>query len=162
MDRKSMLLDKFSINNGVLVWSKSDCTRIKKGDVAGTKRKNGYIYVNVDGKITAAHRIVWEMHNGTIPDGMYIDHINHIRDDNRIENLRLVTKIDNAWNMTKKKNNKSGVTGVSWDRRSKKWRAQITLFKRNIHLGEFNSFDMAVKVRREAEEFYGFHENHGK
>lgn len=162
MNRKRMLLDKFSINNGVLVWSKSDCKRIKKGDVAGTKRRNGYIYVHVDGKITAAHRVVWEMHNGSIPDGMYVDHINHIRDDNRIENLRLVTKIDNAWNITKKKNNTSGVTGVCWNRKKNKWRAQITIFKRNIRLGEFNSFDMAVKARKEAEEFYGFHENHGK
>ena len=161
-ETKSKLNEKFQIIDGVLKWKASDCKRIKPGEDAGCKRKNGYIYVNLDGKIKAAHRIVWEMHHGCIPDDMYIDHINHIRSDNRIENLRLVSRIDNARNSNKSKANRSGVTGVSWNGQKRRWRAQITIFNRSINLGNFIEFNDAVNARKEAEDFYGFHENHGK
>lgn len=79
---------------------------------------NGYIQDWVNGRLEYRHRVVWVEHNGPIPDGMQIDHINHDRSDNRIENLRLVTPQQNHFN-------RSGVKGFNWDKRKGKWRAYI-------------------------------------
>ena len=70
----------------------------KFGNVIGTKKLNGYITVTLNGKQLLAHRIVWEAFNGEIPEGMEIDHINAIRNDNRLENLRLTTPKENRNN----------------------------------------------------------------
>lgn len=80
--------DKYIYFNGVLI-SKTTMR------IVGSMRKTGYITTG-DGSFTEyCHRIVWEMHCGKIPEGYEIDHINHDRSDNRIENLRLVKKKDN-------------------------------------------------------------------
>ena len=70
----------------------------KFGNVIGTKKLNGYITVTLNGKQLLAHRIVWKAFNGEIPEGMEVDHINTIRDDNRLENLRLTTPKENRNN----------------------------------------------------------------
>ncbi|MGK6932818.1 HNH endonuclease [Escherichia coli] len=72
--------------------------------------------------------------NGSLPKSD-IDHINLVRDDNRIANLRLATRSQNIQNVNKKANNKSGYKGVSWDKKSRKWRAQIVINKRKVNLG---------------------------
>lgn len=51
----------------------------KSGDVSGSIRRDGYVEVKVNGKSELAHRVIWEMHNGKIPENMQIDHINHIK-----------------------------------------------------------------------------------
>src|SRR5699024_11445694 len=79
---------------------------------------------NVTGVQTCALPI-WEMHHGKIPEGMEIDHINGIRDDNRIDNLRLVTSRTNDTNRAKSKANTSGVVGVCWDKRKGLWLVRI-------------------------------------
>lgn len=71
----------------------SETKKIKK-----TLQKNGYEYVVIDGGAKLAHRVLWEVFNGEIPAGMEIDHINTIKTDNRIENLRLVTSSENKRN----------------------------------------------------------------
>lgn len=100
------------------------------------------------------------MFNGETPDGMQIDHINHDRSDNRIQNLRMVTKISNGRNLTKKINNTSGVTGVSWYKSRGKWRVQIMVDRKSMHIGYFSDFESAVAARISANERYGFHKNH--
>jgi hypothetical protein len=64
-------------------------------------------------------------------------------------------------NMTKKKNNKSGVTGVYLEKQTGKWRAYINIMGKSIKLGRFDSFEKAVTTRKKAELRYGFHFNHG-
>ena len=108
------------------------------------------------------HRVIWEKHNGKIPKGLEIDHINHDRLDNRIENLRLVTKQENQRNAKRRIDNTSGVTGVVWRNENKRWYAQIGIDGKNIHLGCFSEFSDAVNARKNAEVLYGFHKNHGK
>lgn len=73
---------------------------------------NGYVLTNVRGRTERAHRVVWEVAYGPIPEGFEIDHINRIRHDNRLENLRLVTLAQNGWNHGTHKHNKLGVKGV--------------------------------------------------
>lgn len=87
--------------------------RYKRNSVAGSANTvDKYCVLYINRKLYRTHRIVWELHNGKIPKGMQIDHINGVRSDNRIENLRIVTNKINSQNRGKRSSNTSGVTGV--------------------------------------------------
>lgn len=131
------------------------------GKVAGSPHTTGYVKITCNYKYYLAHRIIWEMHNGKIPKGMEVDHINHIKNDNRIENLSLVSRSVNSKNLKKDKRNKSGFTGVVIDNRTKMWVAQIQVKGERIVLYYGQSFDEAVKARKAANIKYSFHKNHG-
>lgn len=81
--------------NGKLYWKISTNRNAKAGSKVGGKCSNGYISIGLLGKRYYAHRVIWEMHNGPIPKELTIDHINGVRDDNRIENLQLLTQTQN-------------------------------------------------------------------
>lgn len=66
--------------------------------VRASKGHNGYRLVKLLGKTYRLHRVIWELHNGAIPDGMEIDHIDGDTNNNKLSNLRLVTKSQNAFN----------------------------------------------------------------
>ena len=150
-------LDKFKTGNACNTWN----TKFN-GKVAGSINKsNGYLRVAINSKSYLVHRIVWEMNNGKIPDGMQIDHINHDRTDNRLCNMRLVTGKVNAYNQSLRKNNTSGVCGVSWDSKRKKWVANIKVNGKFVNLGRFDDRESAAIARASAENEYGFHINHG-
>ncbi|HGB3193994.1 TPA: HNH endonuclease signature motif containing protein [Salmonella enterica subsp. enterica serovar Waycross] len=123
---------------------------------------DGYVRFYFRKKPYSVHRVVWEMHNGPIPDGMEIDHINHIRTDNRIENLRLVSHQDNQKNQKIHKKNTSGHSGVSWSNTYKLWVAKITHSSKHHYLGMHKTKSSAIKARKDAEILLGFHINHGK
>lgn len=107
------------------------------------------------------HRIAWCVYHGSWPSGV-IDHINGKPDDNRLTNLRDVSRSDNNKNMSMSSRNTSGVVGVSWARDRKKWRAKIKSQNIVYELGFFSDFEDAVRARREAEREHGFHKNHGR
>tara|TARA_R110002153_G_scaffold64566_2_gene172936 strand:- start:75 stop:518 length:444 start_codon:yes stop_codon:yes gene_type:complete len=86
----------FEYKDGKLYWKVSTSNRVKVGQEVGNKANNGYIEFQCNGKRFYTHRVVWEMFNGKIPEGLQIDHINGIKDDNRIENLQLVTNKQNT------------------------------------------------------------------
>ncbi len=73
------------------------------GAVVGSINNKGYILTKIKGKGLKVHRIIWEMHNGKIPDGMQVDHINEKKADNRIENLQLLTNQQNTSRSSKAK-----------------------------------------------------------
>lgn len=150
----------FEYRDGFLYWKKHH-GRAAAGMLAGCKMKNGYWCIRYAGALHYAHRIIWEMHNGPIPEGYQIDHIWHNRLDNRIENLRLVTVTENNRNQSKLKTNKSGVTGVHWDKKRKKWVATIWINNKIKYLGGFENIVDAITVRKSAEMELGYHENHG-
>jgi hypothetical protein len=108
-----------------------------------------------------AHRLIWALHYGEWPKG-HIDHVNGIRDDNRIANLRDVSRTDNQRNMKRPITNKSGVMGVYVHTPTGAWRAQIMVNRKNVHIGVFTDFNDAVAARKAAEVAYGFHDNHGR
>jgi hypothetical protein len=105
------------------------------------------------------HRIIWIYHNGAIPRGKEIDHIDHDTLNNRIENLRLVTRSENLKNRKAKSENEFG---VFYSNTFKKWEAHISVNRRKVHLGHFATKEEALKVRKAAEKKCGYHENHGK
>lgn len=117
---------------------------------------NGYKQGRIFGKSYRAHRIIWAIAYGYWPDE--VDHINGVRSDNRICNLRDVDRTSNCRNLSVRSNNTSGVVGVSWDKTYKKWHSRI----RDVHIGYYDEFDDAVEARRAAELKYGFHPNHGR
>lgn len=130
------------------------------GKPAGRPNKLGYIQIAVFDKRYMAHHLAWLYERGTLP-AEEIDHINHVRDDNRIGNLRPVSKSENSKNVSRASSNSSGVTGVSFRRRDGVWVAHIGINRRSKHLGRFKDFDAAVDARKAAEKQYGFHPNHG-
>lgn len=147
---------------GVITWKKRTSNRIKIGDIAACPSGNGYLKIRLDSVLYYAHRIAYAMAVGEIPDEFEIDHINGVRDDNRLSNLRLVKPIGNRHNQGVRSDNKSGVNGVYWSRNAGKWLASIGVAGQQIYLGSFSDFDVAVDARKAAEVKYGFHENHGK
>lgn len=145
---------------GDLVWKISPANHIKSGDVAGCLNKDGYIQCRFNKCTHLAHRLVFLWLYGRWPDGE-IDHVNHLKTDNRIENLRDVSPQENDKNKKLAKNNNSGFTGVVWFKRTQKWRANIYVNKRCIHLGYFNDINDAISARSRANIEHNFHENHG-
>ena len=150
----------FEYRDGKLFRRITRSQRNKVGDEAGTLEKSGYKRFSIDGKHYRVHRIVWLYHYGEFPDGQ-IDHINHDRTDNRIENLEMKSNLANARNQRVRKNNTSGALGVTWFKRDKKWRAAIQVLSKNIHLGYFETIEEAISMRLTANDHYGFHPNHG-
>ncbi len=115
--------------------------------------KSGYKLVNVDNKMISLHRIIWMMSNGEIPAGVQIDHINGNSKDNRLSNLRACTPTQNMMNKRAYSNNRSGYKGVYYDNSKnyeKKWRAQITVEKKQIPLGRFRTPELAYEAYQKA------------
>ena len=109
-----------------------------------------------------SHNLAWLYMHGRWPIEE-LDHINRNRSDNRICNLREASRMTNCRNMPRLRNNKSGVTGVMWLKREKKWRAYISSERnKSISLGEFSDFFEAVCRRKSAERKFGYDRNHGK
>lgn len=141
---------KIKTNNYIKIW-----------DIAGCFHKgSGYILIMVKGKTYPAHHLAWLYHYGYLPKE--IDHINGIRSDNRIENLREVSRQENCRNQKKYNTNTSGVTGVCYHKRDKLWGAYIAVNNEQIHLGYFKDISDAISIRKKAEIKYGFHHNHGR
>lgn len=144
--------------DGKFSWRRSK-GRASKGSVAGSP-SNGYVRIGVLGSTYRAHRLVWLYAHGSFPTGQ-LDHINHIKCDNRLENLRDVTFKVNQKNKQKYKSNTTGVTGVSWYKTKLEWRSTIYNAHKQIHLGYFVSKFEAICARKSAENMYKYHTNHG-
>lgn len=108
-----------------------------------------------------AHRLALYMRGINIPTGMEVDHIDGNKLNNKLENLRIVSRVENNRNTKTGKNNTSGVKGVHWDKGVGKWRAVIWVNKKCIQLGVFDYLDDARAARESAKIKYGFHSNHG-
>lgn len=130
------------------------------GSVAGSFNNKGYINIEIDSKSYKAHRLAWFYVNGQFPDGD-IDHINHVKSDNRLSNLRVVTNQQNCMNRSMTDLNTSGAVGVHWCKTNSKWVASIGLNGKRLTLGKFKDKSKAISVRKKAEVEFNFHKNHG-
>lgn len=131
------------------------------GKSCGSPGSHGYMGVQLGGKLHLAHRLAWLYMTGEMPP-RFIDHVNHIRMDNRWSNLRDVEKLENHKNMSRSKANTSGFTGVTWDKNRSRWIAHITVNRKFKSLGRFLNREDALAERKKAEKQYGFHVNHGE
>jgi len=110
----------------------------------------GYYYIKVDRVKYSAHRLIFLYHHGYLPE--FIDHIDNDRLNNRIKNLRAATKSQNNQNAKIRKDNTSGIKGVSWHKRVKKWVALCQTNGKQKHLGSFDTIEEAEKVIKEYRE----------
>lgn len=153
---------KYNKITGEFIRLVATSNRVKVGELAGSINKyNGYRQIRIDNERYQAHRLVWLYIHGEFPKND-IDHINQIKDDNRISNLRDVAHSENHKNRSLSNNNTSGVMGVYWDKRDNKWLAQIKVNDKQLHLGYFFDKEDAISARKEANIKYKFHKNHGK
>lgn len=134
-ERLKELLD-YDPETGVFTW-KSRIRGIRIGQVAGSNVK-GYRQIQIDKERHYSHRLAWLYIYGCWPLNE-LDHINRIKEDNRIANLREVTRQENCWNIGKLKTNSSGYTGVNLHKQYGKWRANIRIQGKYKHLGYFNT-----------------------
>lgn len=102
-----------------------------------TPNSHGYILINVGGRVYKAHRLAWVYVYGTLNDSDILDHINGIRSDNRITNLRIVSHRTNCGNKEANRNGK--LVGTRYNSRHNKWKAQITIESVPHHIGTFDT-----------------------
>ncbi|EHH4616078.1 HNH endonuclease [Escherichia coli] len=142
----------YDANTGRIHHAKDKGSRAKAGAYADTATDSkGYrmVRVAVDGQYlrAKAHRVAWILARGSIPDGLCIDHVNGVRDDNRLCNLRLVTNQENLHNLR-------AVKGYHWDSRNGKWRARIEVGGRSHSLGYHATKDAARAAYLAAKRVY--------
>lgn len=118
-----------------------------------------YLKLYILSKMNWGHRVIWLHTNGRWPE--QVDHINGDGADNRLINIREVSRSENMKNMRKTSANSSGVTGVYWNKATSSWRAIIVVRGKPVQIGMFGNLPDAAKARKKAEIKYGFHENHG-
>lgn len=149
----------YNAETGKFVWKKPASYQMHPGDEAGTQNASGYVFICVGGVKYKAHRLVWFYHYGEWPsdETPQIDHINGNRADNRIANLRLVTRVKNSRNHKGRSTNTSGCTGVSFKKSNGKWQAVIGDGHGKYKLlGYFLNYEEAVAARKQAEKEYGY------
>lgn len=148
----------FDYKDGVLYWKTKINKNIKVGKAAGSKNSAGYFHTWVYDKKYLNHRLIFMMFNNYLP--ACLDHIDGNPLNNKIDNLRPATFSQNQYNKKTPKHNKSGFKGVY--KYKDTWRARLTVDKKLIHIGYFNTLEEAASAVKKArqhlhQEFF----NHG-
>ena len=156
---KEYAMSLFEYKDGNLYWKVNKTTRDVIGRAVGSPC-NGYKTVMVDGKNWRVHRLVYLIHHGYLP--RMIDHINNDRSDNRIENLRQADDRQNAHNQSLRKDNSTGIKGVSWNNARKTWVVRVNYMKKtyqkyvaDLELAELVATELRSKL-------HGMFANHGR
>ncbi|MGP2845519.1 HNH endonuclease [Serratia nematodiphila] len=145
---------KYDEATGSFSWLNNESIHPRmRGKVAGTKRKDGYLQINIFGVCYLSHRLAWFYSNGHWPSEI-IDHADGNRENNRIANLRLASPCENQYNRVKSKSNSSGAKGVTFCSRSGKWIAKVRLKKEMHFLGRFDDIELASLVANQFREKY--------
>ena len=110
-----------------------------------SKDRDGYVLNFIKGKVYREHRLIWLYVYGEMPNGI-LDHINRIKTDNRIENLRIVSFSENRQNIGKLATNKSGLKGVWFNNKAKNWCASICADKKKYFVGSFPTKEEAYEA----------------
>ena len=143
-----------------LLTAKTNRRKISIGQAVGTKTPDGYIQVGIQYELYLAHRLIWLYMTGDWPAD-HIDHINHIRDDNRWANIRSVTQAENNKNLALRSDNSSGVSGIYWAKAANRWIVNMWVNGKNKNLGSFKCKFEALCCRQSAANELGYHANHG-
>lgn len=136
----------YNSKTGKLIWIKTSGDRVPKGSEIKRPCGQGYYRVSLKNKDYKASRVAWFLHYGEWPK-LFIDHINGIKNDNRIENLKIATVNQNMQNLP---SHRKGIPiGVYWNKQMKKWRARTPEKylnwnnKNRKHLGYYNTKEEA-------------------
>ena len=137
---------------GILTHKTTRHNRVRVGDVLGyIHQGHGHVVCEINGRAYQLHRVIWLWEYGEWPDRQ-VDHENEIKTDNRICNLRQATNGENQRNVGKlQRNNTSGVKGVQWNKRQKKWLAIITVDAKVLVVARCDDLHKAAAARRAAE-----------
>lgn len=147
VDQLKHLLD-YDPGTGVFHW-KVASGKAAKGGAAGYKDPHGYIIIRSRGRAYKAHRLAWLFVKGTWPKEQ-IDHANGVREDNRIENLRECSGLENQQNRKRNRNNTSGYMGVSFKKKEGMFYASIRHTGKNLHLGAYKTAEAASEAYKAA------------
>lgn len=131
-------LFEYGAESGYLIRKESRGNGVVAGSILGSRNGQGYLDGMVDGQTHRVHRLIWLYFYGVLPVSQ-VDHINGIRDDNRIENLRLVTHTQNQWNRRPQAGSTIGLKGVSYRKDRNRWVASILVNGKNQYLGYFKT-----------------------
>jgi len=129
-------------STGRFIWRAGPKSGTTAGSIGGR-----YVQIMIGKKNYLVHRLAWLYVHG-YPPPHEIDHANGDPRDNRINNLRLASKSQNAQNQRRSAKNSSGHKGVSWSRHKQRWRAAIKVDDRSIHLGYFRELAAAAEAYR--------------
>jgi hypothetical protein len=155
----SRLRELFEYRDGALYWKQDRGSQKCKNQKAGCLT-GGYLKLRVRelGGAVAAHRVIFAMHHGYFPQE--VDHINGNKLDNRIENLRSVSRSQNRMNAGKMRNNRSGCKNVYPHK--DKWCVSLRVGKKPFYLGIYKDLELADLVAHMArEKFHGAYAHHG-
>ncbi len=165
------------MNNSVNKWAGSATDLAKYYPPSDSNGVDGYIRISRNNIVQYMHRFIWKELVGPIPAGYQIDHINGIRTDNRLENLRCIPQAENKRNVKTRVDNSSGVQGVTrWsttrrgNQKVEMWRAvainqqgkQVIKTFSIRKYGEKQAFELACEARKQMEKDFGYHPNHGR
>ena len=154
MITQAQVLELYDYKDGELYWKKNTDGKRAIGSKAGGDCVNseGRKSVSVYGKRYPASRVIFLHQNGYLP--FMVDHINGIKTDNRIENLRPATYPENNRNARIRIDNSSGCKNVSWAKDRQKWCVAIRLNRKRIYLGYYEDLELADLVAHEARDKY--------
>lgn len=154
VERLREVLD-YEPETGVFRWRVNKRANASAGSVAGTAHNSGYWRIRIDRRGYLAQQLAWMHFYGRWPDKQ-LDHIDTNKHNNRIANLREATPTQNLGNRPMRRDNVSGVKGVTWHPRDQRWRAQITINGRVKYISQHRRIeDAAEAYRRAAEAYFG-------
>lgn len=142
-------LFNYNPETGSLTWKVSRSSRVKIGQRVGSLMSEGYLRTRIGGRNYLVHILIWLITYGEFPEGL-LDHINRDKSDNRISNLRIVSKSGNNKNKNPYSNNTSGHTGICWNPRNSNWMAYISKDRKHINLGSFTEKTEAIAAYEKA------------
>jgi hypothetical protein len=147
---------------GIFQWlPTANVKGISAGSRAGSiETRSGYRRIKLNGKMYTEHRLVWFYVHGVWPTGV-IDHINHDRSDNRIQNLRDVTHKENMLNKKALTTSITGHQGIWFNQKTSRYVAEITKDGKKVYQKSFTTANLAIEAREAKLKQLGFHENHG-
>lgn len=141
-------LVRYNRKEGTLTWTEQASQKVR-GKQVGSLDEAGYVVTTIDSEPVKVHQLIWFIEYGVWPTTM-LDHKDRDKQNNRWQNLRESNSLQNALNTDIRRDNTSGVKGVTWNRRANKWQAQINRSGKCYYLGVFESLEEAKAVRETA------------